>query len=112
VSGGRRSEDERLMAPADAPSAGAQVPRVEHRRLALGRACQVTAVCSGAIGCLVLLGWVLDIAALKSFVPHETTLKPDGAVAALLAAGALLTAARCDSHPALRRGLALAVAAI
>ena len=59
---------------------------------------------AAAVGALALAGWVFDIAAFKSLLPHLATLKANTAICFILAGGALwLLNADCPA-PAPRRG--------
>ena len=50
----------------------------------LGSVSAGAAICVFSIGCLVLIGWVFDIAVLKSLNPHLVSMKADTALAFML----------------------------
>jgi two-component system sensor kinase FixL len=64
------------------------------------------------VGCLVLVGWAIDIAAIKSILPAWVTMKANTALAFALA-GASLLVSKSDSRPCrASRALAAMVASI
>jgi signal transduction histidine kinase len=62
-----------------------------------------SALCAGAsaalVGCIVLLGWALDIAALKSVLPGWVSMKPNTAVAFILTGITLLASSTNGTQP-------------
>ncbi len=63
-----------------------------------------------AIGVAALLGWSLDVALLRSFVPGQVAMKPNTAIGFLLAGSALLLA--CPAGPAYRLAWARVLAGL
>ena len=92
-------------APPSAPDKDAD-PVLVSLALRWSRYCALAGV---VLGCSVLVGWLLDIASLKSVLPGLVTMKPNTALGFCLAGGALLlTGSPSGSRRAKRWGYALA----
>jgi PAS domain S-box-containing protein len=74
----------------------------------IARACGALAI---LIGGLVLLGWALDVAVLKSLMPGRTAMNPGGTALALLLSGVSLWAQAREGMTSRRRGVGIACAA-
>jgi signal transduction histidine kinase/CheY-like chemotaxis protein/HPt (histidine-containing phosphotransfer) domain-containing protein len=61
----------------------------ERRVTALRRLSRALALLAGLVGALVLVGWALDVGALKSILPRRVAMNPLTALSLLLAAAAL-----------------------
>ena len=76
------------------------------------RFAQYSAFAVTGLGLVVLIGWKLDIAVLKSVLPGWATMKPNTALGFLLSGIALLLACRSQSDTGMRLASVLLAATV